>query len=225
MDDARLDLTNLFAFTVPGGRTALIMNVHPLAPSGGTTFHPDAVYRIDVDTDGDDQADIAYSFTFSDPAADGEQTLALHRATGPEARSHEAAGAPLFTDVPVSFGRELSVTEADGYTVSAGLRSAPDRGSDDNVFGIALEMPDHELGDNPRIGVRARVSLLADGELKSVDRGAHPTLPDVLHYDRSRPASYPNGRHLTDDVTTPRHTPTTPRTDLLPHFPYLGTPR
>ncbi|MGW2201830.1 DUF4331 family protein [Streptomyces sp. NPDC001774] len=303
MDDARLDLTDLFAFTVPGGRTVLIMNVNPIAPTGGTAFHPDAVYRINIDTDGDNQADIAFSFTFSDPADDGEQTLALHRATGVEARAHEAAGTPLFTDVPVSFGRELSVTEADGYKVSAGLRSDPffadldgivadftwtgnDWGADKNVFGIALEMPDAALGDNPRIGVWARVSLHVDGELKSVDRGAHPSLtaylnaeeakdaynagepaddwatylepwkaalahtggytpeaaeealrtvlPDVLRYDRAKPAAYPNGRTLTDDVTSARLAMVSngrvtsdhigPHKDLLPHFPYLGTP-
>ncbi|MFG2866340.1 DUF4331 family protein [Streptomyces sp. NPDC048338] len=303
LDDARLDLTDLFAFTVPGGRTALIMNVNPLAPSGGTAFHPDAVYRINVDTDGDDRADIAFSFTFSTPADDGEQTLTVHRATGPEARAHEAAGTPLFIDAPVSFGRELSVSEAFNYKVSAGLRSDPffadldgiladfqwtgtDWGADKNVFGIALEMPDSELGDDPEIGVWARVSVHQDGDLVSVDRGAHPSLtaylnaddakaaynagepaddwatyltpwkaalahtggytpeaaeealrtvlPDILRYDRTHPAAYPNGRTLTDDVTSARlamisngRIPTDhigPHTDLLPHFPYLGTP-
>lgn len=300
MDDARLDLTDLFTFTAPGGRTVLIMNVNPIAPSGGTAFHPDAVYRINVDTDGDNQADIAYSFTFSDPADDGEQTVTVHRATGTEARAHEAAGTPVFTDAPVSFGQELSVSQAHGYRVSAGLRSDPffadldgivadfrwtgtDWGADKNVFGIALEVPDAELGDNPEIGVWARVSLHVDGELKSVDRVAHPSLtayfptegaynegepaddwatylepwkktlavtggydpttaeatlrevlPDILRYDRTRPASYPNGRTLTDDVTSARLAMITngkltparigPHKDLLKDFPYLGTP-
>lgn len=217
MDDARLDLTDLFAFTVPGGRTALIMNVNPIAPTGGTAFHPDAVYRINVDTDGDDQADIAYSFTFSEPADDGEQTLTLHLATGAEARAHEAAGTPLFTDVPVSFGRELSVTEADGYKVSAGLRSDPffadldgiladftwtgtDWGADKNVFGISLEVPDGALGDDPRIGVWARVSLHTDGELKSVDRGAHPSLTAYFNADETKD-TYNEGEPA-DDVAT-----------------------
>ncbi|GGT72133.1 hypothetical protein GCM10010207_82710 [Streptomyces atratus] len=43
MDDARLDLTDLFAFGVPGDRTVLIMNAHPVATAAGAVFHPDAV--------------------------------------------------------------------------------------------------------------------------------------------------------------------------------------
>ncbi|WP_199807919.1 DUF4331 family protein [Streptomyces sp. NRRL S-350] len=59
-------------------------------------------------------------------------------------------------------------------------------------------------------------------------------LPDILRYDRTRPAGYPNGRTLTDDVTSARLTMLTdgtvstdrigPHTDLLPAFPYLGHP-
>ena len=60
-------------------------------------------------------------------------------------------------------------------------------------------------------------------------------LPDVLHYDPTRPASYPdNGRTLTDDVvdfflgilTNGKVTQDNvgPHTDLLAEFPYVGPP-
>ena len=60
-------------------------------------------------------------------------------------------------------------------------------------------------------------------------------LPDVLHYDPTRPASYPdNGRALTDDVvdfflpllTNGKVTRDNvgPHTDLLTSFPYVGSP-
>jgi len=60
-------------------------------------------------------------------------------------------------------------------------------------------------------------------------------LPDVLHYDPTRPASYPeNGRALTDDVvdfflpllTNKKVTRDNvgPHTDLLTSFPYVGSP-
>ncbi|GII97497.1 DUF4331 family protein [Sinosporangium siamense] len=59
-------------------------------------------------------------------------------------------------------------------------------------------------------------------------------LPDILRFDRSKPARYPNGRRLDDDVTDARlHMVTNgripsdgigPHSDLLPHFPYLGPP-
>ena len=302
MDDARLDMTDLFAFTVPGDRTVLILNANPIAPTGGATYHPDAVYRINVDTDGDQQADVAFSVVFSAPS-NGEQTATVYRATGAQARSHEAAGEPIITDAPVGFGVEPMVVDAGPYRFSAGLRSDPffadldgivkefqwtgvDWGADKNVFGIVLEMPNAELSDAPEIGVWGRVSVRKDGELKSVDRGAHPSLtayfnadevkdaynagepaddwetylepwtaalqhfggydaagaeqalrtvlPDILRYDRERPAAYPNGRTLTDDVTSARLSMLTngkiasdhigPHTDLLPDFPYLGAP-
>ncbi|WP_432152992.1 DUF4331 family protein [Streptomyces tricolor] len=302
MDDARLDLTDLFAFTVPGERTVLIMNVNPIAPTGAAAFHPDAVYRINVDTDGDHRADVAFSCVFS-PPTETEQTVTVYRATGEQARAHEAAGEPILTDVPVSFGTEPAVAESGPYLFFAGFRSDPffadldgivnkfqwtgvDWGADKNVFGIVLEMPHAELGTAPEIGVWARVSLWQDGQLTSVDRGAHPSLtayfnaedvkeaynagepaddwdtyrepwtavlqhfggydrqaaeqalrtvlPDILRLDRGKPAAYPNGRTLTDDVTSARlamltagKVPTDhigPHTDLLPGFPYLGTP-
>jgi hypothetical protein len=59
-------------------------------------------------------------------------------------------------------------------------------------------------------------------------------LPDVLHYDRDRPAHYPNGRVLTDDVYDMRmafltHGRVTsdgvgPHDDYLTEFPFLGRP-
>lgn len=59
-------------------------------------------------------------------------------------------------------------------------------------------------------------------------------LPDVLAYDASAPAVYPNGRRLTDDTadllvalwTRGRITSDLagPHTDLLDDFPYLGVP-
>ena len=59
-------------------------------------------------------------------------------------------------------------------------------------------------------------------------------LPDILRYDRTMPAHYPNGRVTTDDVFSARmifmtHGQTTPQLvgpheDLLAQFPYLGPP-
>ena len=59
-------------------------------------------------------------------------------------------------------------------------------------------------------------------------------LPDILHYDRNRPAHYPNGRALTDDVYDTRMAFLTygrvtsdgvgPHDDYLAEFPFLGPP-
>jgi hypothetical protein len=59
-------------------------------------------------------------------------------------------------------------------------------------------------------------------------------LPDILHYDRTQPATYPNGRVLTDDVYSLRFAWLSngkippaglkPHDDLLTEYPYLGVP-
>jgi hypothetical protein len=58
---------------------------------------------------------------------------------------------------------------------------------------------------------------------------ARTLLPDILHYDRTKPARYPNGRVMTDDVFSARmifmvHGQATPQSvgphdDLLSEFP------
>ncbi|VEG58368.1 Uncharacterised protein [Mycolicibacterium aurum] len=63
---------------------------------------------------------------------------------------------------------------------------------------------------------------------------AEGTLPDVLTFNPSAPAKYPNGRTLTDEVADYRSrfltkgqktvSGLTPHNDLLPDFPYLGAP-
>ena len=88
--DARLDLTDLYAFAKPGdaGKSILIMNVHPsigVNPAGPTTdepFAPRAVYELKIDTNGDAVADIAYRVSFSSPTA-GARTATLRGFTTP----------------------------------------------------------------------------------------------------------------------------------------------
>src|SRR5215475_4436541 len=70
--DARLDMTDLYAFPKPGdpGKSILVFNVHPsvgVNPPGPTTmepFAPGALYEIKIDTDGDAIADICYGTQF-----------------------------------------------------------------------------------------------------------------------------------------------------------------
>src|SRR5215471_209799 len=81
--DARLDLTDLYAFLKPGDavKSILIMNVHPSAsenppgPTTGEPFAPEALYELKIDTDGDAVADIAYQVRFS-PSADDSRFVA-----------------------------------------------------------------------------------------------------------------------------------------------------
>jgi hypothetical protein len=301
-DDPRLDLADLYAFHAPadGSKTVLIMDVDPFRTD--SLFHPDAVYRINIDNDGDAQADVALRFVFSEPQ-DGSQAGRAYYSTGSQARDAEPAAENLLAVIPVSQGGTAQPVSSGTARFFAGVRSDPFfadvegalhgfqwTGQDDfagkNVLSIALEVPDDMLGPGPEIGVWATVSLWRDGQLVQMDRGGHPTinpfvnpddakdeyytrqpaddvanylelwstllaevggyapadamtaaltvLPDILHYNRAQPASYPNGRDLTDDAYSDRFAwlsngriPSDglqPHQDLMHSFPYLGPP-
>jgi hypothetical protein len=303
--DGRLDFTDLFAFQSPSdpSRCVLIVDANPFAPSMGEGLHPDAVYRINIDNDGDLRADLAFNVTFTPPDDQGRQRATLRLARGAQARELAASGETIVDGVELSSGSEPNVVQAGEYTFAAGLRSDPfvadidgfidnfqwtgnDTLADKNVYSIALEFPREVLGENQSLALWARVGLMTDDGMTSVDRGAQPTvtaifnpedakeeynrgepaddreryegrfaevleqaggydhddavtaarliLPDVLWFDFSKPASFPNGRVLTDHVLEARlaifgngRIPSDglkPHDDLLAEFPYLGPP-
>ena len=115
-DDRRLDLTDLFVFTSSEDpdKTVLIIDSNPTsapppipATATGPEFHPDAVHRINIDTDGDAKADIAFTFTFSE-YADGMQTVTAWYATGGQARNPEPGLASSNREAPAMFADLLS---------------------------------------------------------------------------------------------------------------------
>ena len=87
LGDQRLDLCDLYAFQSPAdkNRTVIILNANPNADA----LHPDAIYRLNIDTDGDYLTDIAFSYVFSKPQ-NGRQTVNVFLATGSQSRSAEA---------------------------------------------------------------------------------------------------------------------------------------
>ncbi len=299
-DDARLDLTDLFLFASPESpdKTVLIFDVNPFMT--GADFHPDGVYRINVDNDGDTQADVAFSFVFSESNG-GSQTATVYYATGSEAREPEPAGEVLIEGTPVGFDEMAKPVEAGPCRLFIGVRSDPffadgegafhdfqftgdDTFAGKNILSMALEVPDDVLGPGTEIGVWCTASVHRDGKLVQVDRFGNPSfnpffvdelknqfnaghpaddvatflepwskllesrgyppavaretaltvLPDVMHYNRNRPAHYPNGRVLTDDVYDMRMAFLTygrvtsdgvePHADYLLEFPFLGRP-
>jgi hypothetical protein len=120
--DTRLDLTDLYAFQAPtdASRTVIILNCNSFAKEAA--FHPDAVYRINLDNNGDCENDISFILVFTKPQ-DGRQQATVYLARGPEARSAEPAGEQLFKNVEVSFGPEPHIHRSGPYTFCAGLRS------------------------------------------------------------------------------------------------------
>ena len=301
-DDARLDVTDLYVFGSPENpdATVIVVNVNPLMT--GAEFHPDAVYRINIDNNADTQPDAAFTFVFSQPV-DGAQTGTVFFATGPGARQPEPAGDILVQDTPVGFDATAQAVQAGPCRLFTGVRSDPffadvegylhgfeftgdDLFAGKNVLAIVLEVPNGMLGEGSRIGVWAEASVRRDGVLVQVDRDGQPSttpflnfeeakaaynaghpvddlanylqpwserlrelggyseeeatvavrtvLPDLLPYDRTQVATYPNGRNLTDDVFDIRMAFLSqgkytsdgvgPHNDLLAEFPYLGPP-
>ena len=195
--DARLDLTDLYAFPKPGeaGKSILIMNVHPSAvvnPPGPTTrepFAPEALYELKIDTNGDAVADIAYRVRFSS-SADASQTATVRRVEGAQAAGTGDGGQVIIEAAPVSTGRDARVTEAGRYRFFAGWRSDPfffdTRGAlndlqftgddffiDKDVCSIVLEVPNSAFGAK-RVGIWARTLDGGGGDWVQADRGALP---------------------------------------------------
>ncbi len=120
LGDQRLDLCDLYAFQSPAdpARTAIILNANPSADQ----FHPDAIYRLNIDNDGDCLTDIAFTYVFS-PLKDGRQTASVFVAKGAESRSVEPVGTKIVADAEVSFGARPNIVRSGSYTFFAGSRS------------------------------------------------------------------------------------------------------
>jgi hypothetical protein len=120
LGDQRLDLCDLYTFQSPAdkNRTVIILNANPNADA----LHPDAIYRINIDNDGDYLTDIAFSYVFSKPQ-NGRQTVDVFMATGPQSRSAEAVGKKIIADAEASFGAKPNIIKSNPYTFFAGSRS------------------------------------------------------------------------------------------------------
>jgi hypothetical protein len=133
-DDARLDLTDLYAFPAADpAKTVVIIDVNPFATGMSamppflmrSDFHPDGVYRINVDRDGDALAEAAFTFTFSE-RVDGRQTGTVFYATGAEARQPEPGGDVLISGTPVAFDDASAGSVMAGpVRLFVGVRSDP----------------------------------------------------------------------------------------------------
>jgi Domain of unknown function (DUF4331) len=195
-----------------------------------------------------------FSFVFSESNG-GAQAGTVYFASGSQALDPEPAGDLLIAGTPVGFDAMATAVEAGPCRLFIGVRSDPffadgegafhdfqftgdDAFAGKNVLSMALEVPNDMLGAVRRSEPgRHRASKLLESRGYAPDEAretALTVLPDILHYDRNRPAHYPNGRVLTDDVYDVRmafltHGRVTsdgvaPHDDYLTEFPFLGPP-
>jgi hypothetical protein len=211
--DARVDITDIYAFQKPGtpGKSILILNVNPLAPAHADEFRHDALYELLVDNDGDARPDLSFRFRFT-RKQDGKQFARVKRAEidGELEDGHvheEFEQETLIEKAPVSFGTQALITEGEDATrFFAGFRSDPfffdllgflngliftgsDFFLDKNVFGIVLEVPNRLLGSNPNTGLWARTLIpmtLQPDHLTQVDQMGRPAINTVFNHGQNK---------------------------------------
>jgi hypothetical protein len=206
--DARVDITDHYAFQKPGdaNRTILILNVNPLAPSHADEFRPDAVYETLVDTNSDAKPDIVFRYRFS-RKVNGQQfvrvaRVELERELEDGHLEQERDSDLLVSHAPVSFGSDALVTLGEhDVRFFAGFRSDPfffdlmgflnglkftgsDFFIDKNVFGIVLDIPSRLLGNNPKVGIWTRTLVpmtLQPDHLTQADQMGRPAINTVFN--------------------------------------------
>src|SRR5438270_2173060 len=208
--DARVDITDHYAFQKPGDstKTILILDVNPVAPTHADEFRHNALYETLVDNNGDARPDISFRYRFTRKDG-GRQFARVTRAfvgetNLEEGHVHEELEKEVLVEhAPVSFGTEAHITRGEaGIRFFAGFRSDPFffdllgflnglqfTGSDFfanlNVFGIALEVPNRLLGRNPKIGVWTRTLVpmtMQPDHLAQVDQMGRPAINTVFNH-------------------------------------------
>ena len=171
--DVRLDITDLYVFGGERGTVFIIDVCHSIAgaiPVPG--YHPEGMYELKVDLNGDAVEDLTYRITFEDRNDVGRQRFTLRRLVGRDAVDQNAAGAVVAEGVTGDivttqaglriwagkagdpFWIEPDVLHAVGHAFQDGTvidLSGWDPGNAKNLFdghtvySIVLEVPDTEL--------------------------------------------------------------------------------
>ena len=216
--DPRTDITDVYAFLKPGdpNKSILMLNVNPLAPLLAGAFNSQAIYEINVDTNGDAMADLSFRIRFSDVES-GSQTATVHLASGANAAGLNDGGHAVIAGAPVSFGPEPVITARGDYRFFAGLRSDPfffdllgfiddfnfahgDFFADKNVFGIVLEVPNSALGTTAQTtSLWARTLLEQNGGWVRDDRMARAAINTVFNHGQDKNVF--NNIDPSDDLT------------------------
>ena len=131
--DARVDITDVYAWRTSASTTTLAVNVNPLTSPADTTgarFRQTALYEIKIDTNGDAVADIAYRIKFSGFTrfSDGtnNQIFTVKRAVGLAARRTEWTGATVAVGRTSRYGGGTRIAAvAGGGLAFAGPRDDP----------------------------------------------------------------------------------------------------
>lgn len=130
--DARIDITDIYAFKSTGG-TTLVLNVNPLkspADTKAARFNSSALYQMKIDTNLNGFADIAYRVRFGNTRMLGDgavvQSYIVKRATGAAARANVWTGTIVARGYTTAYGRTPRIASvAGGGKIFVGPRDDP----------------------------------------------------------------------------------------------------
>lgn len=256
--DARL--TDLHVFT-NGDNLVLSLATNPAIPVGVTSyaFPSDLTLRISIDRHSrvsfdDEEAlrlfggtienpqgvrpDLEFTITFDDS---GEPSL-VARGLSRQARERVQLFAGLRDDPFINGLRSGRNVGAIVLELPLADVLGPDDGRSTLLVWAKSDVPNVDGRDDEHAGRNLRSQVLGNEELNGMSPSDHwmkmGVVPDVLIYDTSRPAGFPNGRLLTDDIITMlgndgdpavfsnpvAEAPTANDKSFLASFPYLAAP-
>ena len=161
--DPRLDINDLYVFRSPQTpeNAVFVMTVNPAAGMiGSETFHPQADYEFNIDTDGDAIADLTYTAFFSRVrVSDGRQLAAVRTRNRTLGTTTVGFGTAIRGG-----GKFRAATQEDPFFFDLeGFQDGFNFTGEDffaglNVSAIVLEVPIESLGGQ-QIGVWARTVI------------------------------------------------------------------
>ena len=214
-NDPRLNCCDVYLFEGPSDHTVLVMTSNADAGiSSPVAFHPEGLYALRVDTDGDAKENVVFKFRFGEPRhADGDEHLHVQSFRVICADADHIAG----IDGEVIAEGETGVSvAANGVRVYAGL--APELWAADalaffttltnlfsenkydpatfqnrqnlfqnrNVMVIVIEVPNEMLGKG-KIGVWATISLFGHAPEVQICRWGYPLTTHLFLSNPSTP--------------------------------------
>lgn len=246
-DDAKI--ADFYAFSRDGA-LVLVMTVQAPLPIAGKEFRfpSDVSYRFMIDRDAEVAAgteeDRLFGGVIADPAAIKEDVVVEVRFGG-AGHSLKVSGLSPGTDQGVSFyagvrdepfirSTRIGLNMA-AIVVELPLRQVLSDPAKSTILTWATTDVDEVGGPQDELGARAYRSMDPQNDALNV---VHPSLhlrqlgmrPDVIIFDTSRPASFPNGCDLVDDVVDllgrqdGAPFPSANDVAFLPEFPYLAPP-
>src|ERR1700742_4161604 len=214
-EDPRLNCCDLYLFRGGPGTTVMAMTSNADAGiSSPDAFHPEGLYAVRIDTDGDAKEDVVFKFRFDEPRhAHGDDHRHVQSFKVIRADAGQIAG----TDGEVIVEGETGTSvEANGVRVYAGL--APELWAADalaffttltnlfsedmydpatfqnrqnlfqnrNVMAIVLEVPNEMLGDG-KVGAWATISLFGHAPEVQICRWGYPLTQHLFLSNPSTP--------------------------------------